>query len=135
MDAQGSDRRRRSRVPVKLTVTVRCEGEEVVVKSRNLSFKGLACEPDGRLPKNACCEVILRLAPDIEAVIRGRVVRTTNRETAIDFTAMDPESFSHLRKIVEYHAPQPEILLRELAQPAFPLSRPRILEFPRKRRS
>lgn len=135
MNSHDSNRRRRSRVPVRLTVTIRWEGEEITVKTRNLSLKGLACEPDGRFRENGYCEVILSRAPDIHAVIRGQVVRLTDSEAAIDFLEMDPESFNHLRKIVEYHAPVPEALMEEILRPAFPLSRPRVLVFPRRRRS
>jgi len=128
------NRRRRGRVPVHLRVTVQWEGEEIPVESRNLSLKGLACSPDVRLKENACCRVVLRLAPGVQAVIKGRVVRAGDAEAAIDFLAMDPESFIHLKKIVEYHSAAPEDLARELLTPAFPLSRPRRATFARKNR-
>jgi hypothetical protein len=51
-------------------------------------------------------------------------VRTDPTETAIDFLAMDPESFVHLKKLVEYHSHSPETVARELLIPAFPISRP-----------
>lgn len=135
MDQDLSNRRRRTRVPVRLKVTIRCDGQEIPVESRNLSLKGLACGPDRRFRENCCCEVILRLATDLQAVIRGRVVRASDTETAIDFLAMDPESFFHLLRIVEHHAPAGEAVLRELLKPAFPLSRPRVLVLPPRKRS
>jgi hypothetical protein len=112
-------------VPVRLAVTVRLEGEEIAVESCDLSLKGLACRPNPRLHKNQCCQVVISLAPDIRAVIKGRVVRAGETGAAIDFLATDPESFYHLKKIVEYHSRHPEEIGRELLTPAFPLSRSR----------
>lgn len=119
------ERRRRRRVPVRLTVTVQWEGEEIPVESRNLSLKGLACSPEPRLQENGCCRVVIRLAPHVQLAIKGRVVRASDAEAAIDFLAMDLNSFSHLKKLVEYHSPVPEDVSRELLTPAFSLSRPR----------
>ena len=121
------ERRRRGRVPVCLAVTVCLEGEEIAVASHNLSLKGLACEADPRLLKNACCQVVISLTPSIRAVIKGRVIRADMSGAAIDFVAMDPESFAHLKKIVEYHSRCPEGVSQELLSPAFPISRPRPL--------
>ena len=124
MPKEATERRRRERVPVRLGVTVRLEGQEIPVASHNLSLKGLACSPDPRLKKNGCCQVVIRLAPDLQAIIKGRVVRAGEAEVAIDFLGMDLESFAHLRKIMESHSPAPEIVSQELLTPAFPLSRP-----------
>jgi hypothetical protein len=109
-----------------MTVTVRLDGVEISVASRNISLKGLACTSDPLLQENACCQVVITLTPAIQAVIRGRVVRVGEDEAAIDFLAMDPESFVHLKKIVEYHSESPETVIHELLRPAFPISRVRI---------
>jgi PilZ domain len=118
------ERRRRGRVPVCLAVKINLEGREIAVFSRNLSLKGLACAPYPLLRENACCQVVIRLTPDIQAVIKASVVRAGQAETAIDFLAMDPQSFVHLKKLVEYHSHSPETVARELLIPAFPISRP-----------
>jgi len=55
------------------------------------------------------------------------VVRAHENGAAIDFLATDPESFYHLKKIVEYHSQHPEVVGQELLAPAFPLFRPRNL--------
>ena len=118
------ERRRRGRVPVCLAVTVCLEGEEIAVTSRDISLKGLACSPHPLLRANACCQVVISLTPDIQSTMRGRVVRAGETGAAIDFFAMDPESFAHLKKIVEYHSRCPEEVARELLTPAFSISRP-----------
>jgi hypothetical protein len=122
---KGPEKRRRARVPVRLEVKVRLEGQEISVVSRNLSLKGLACSPHPLLKECACCQLVISLAADTQVSIKGRVVRLAESEVGIDFLAMDPESFGHLKKIVEYHSQRPEALAAELLNPAFSLSRPR----------
>jgi hypothetical protein len=134
MRKENHERRRRMRVPVRLAVVVRLDGKEIAVESCDLSLKGLACLPDPRLHENQCCQVVISLAPDIQAVIKARVVRAHETGAAIDFLATDPESFYHLKKIVEYHSRHPEEVGRELLTPVFPLSRPRNLFMTRKGR-
>ncbi len=101
------------------------EGREIVVESRNISLKGVACSPSPDLHEDALCQVVISLTPGIRAVITGKVVRASEGEAAIDFLAMDPDSFTRLKKIVEYHSQCPEAVTRELLTPAFPISRPR----------
>lgn len=125
MTNNSAERRRRGRVPVCLAVKINVEGRVIAVVSRNLSLKGLACASHPLLRENACCQVVIRLTPDIQAVIKARVVRADQTQTAIDFLAMDPESFVHLKKLVEYHSHSPETITRELLVPAFPISRSR----------
>ncbi len=112
-------------MPVRLAVTVCLEGQEIAVASRNISLKGLACAANPLLRENANCQVVIRLIPDIQVVIKGRVIRADENEVAIDFLAMEPESFAHLKKIVEYHSRCPEAVSRELMSPAFPIFRSR----------
>ncbi len=119
------ERRRRERVPVRFQVTLVVEGQEIGVASRNLSLKGLACTPHPLLREQGCCKVIISLAPDVQTVIKGQVIRVGSDEVAIDFMAMDLESFIHLKKIVESHSRRPEAVTGELLTPAFPLSAPR----------
>ena len=132
--AKEFERRRRGRVPVHLGVKVRLEGREIPAVSRNLSLKGLACSPHPLLKENACCQIGISLTPAIQVNLKGRVVRVDDSEVGIDFLATDPESFVHLKKIVEYNSRHPEAVAMELLNPAFPLSRPRILLFKGRRR-
>jgi hypothetical protein len=113
------DHRRRTRVPIQLAVHVRVKDEDIAVTSKNISLKGLLCSFDPRLPLGDRCQVTLRLVPRIELVIQGVVVRTNPPETAIDFVAMDEDSFTHLKKIVEYNTENADRIGEELVQPAF----------------
>ncbi len=124
MTTEGTERRRRTRVPVRFRVTLLLDGREIEVESRDLSLKGMACSPHPLLREKACCQVVIHLAPHVQATIKGQVVRVgeEGQGAAIDFLAMDPESFSHLKRIVECHSRFPEAVASELLTPAFPLS-------------
>ena len=113
------DQRRRTRISIQLTVHVRVKDEDVAVTSKNLSLKGLLCTPDPRLPQGELCQVILQLVPTLRVVIQGRIIRTNTQETAIDFLAMDEQSFAHLKKIIEYNTGDADRISEELLRPAF----------------
>ncbi|MEW6388312.1 MAG: PilZ domain-containing protein [Thermodesulfobacteriota bacterium] len=115
----GRERRKRTRVPLDFKVVVAMDNLEIPVHSRNISLKGLLCSPDSRFLPDKMCHVIFNLSPEVRAVIQGRVVRTNAKGTAIDFEEMDAESFSHLKKIVEYHTANPEKIAKEILVPAF----------------
>lgn len=113
------DQRRRSRISIQLTVHVRVKDEDIAVTSKNLSLKGLLCSSDPRLKQGATCEVVLQLIPKLRLVIQGRIIRTNLQESAIDFLAMDEQSFTHLKKIIEYNTGDADRISEELMRPAF----------------
>jgi hypothetical protein len=119
------ERRRRTRVDIHLQAEVEVSGRSIEVESHNLSLKGMLCSPDEALVENQACRVILSLNADpegqpVQAVMEGRIVRSTPEEAAIDFTVMDADSFLHLKRIVEYHTQEPEKITHELLTSAFP---------------
>ena len=113
------EQRRRTRIPIQLSVSVQVDYERIPVTSRNLSLKGLLCSPDPRLTIGSNCRVTLRLAPDVHVSVQGTVVRSSRQEIAIDFLAMDEDSFAHLKKIVEYNSQDADQIDEELLRPAF----------------
>jgi hypothetical protein len=118
------ERRRRTRIKFRFEATVAIDNHEVKVQSRNLSLKGMLCNTNKIFQAGQICRVILNLTQEneresVRAVILGRIIRTTPKETAIDFSLMDAESFFHLKRIVEYHSLEPERITRELLSAAF----------------
>ncbi len=113
------NRRARTRVPFHFEVIVSTDGHEIPVESLNISLKGLLCTADSRFSTDEPCIVTLNLAEDIVVTIHGTIVRADEEKTAIDFRAMDEESFFHLKKIVEYNAGDTEMIESEVTKPAF----------------
>jgi hypothetical protein len=119
------ERRTRTRVPFRFGVVVTVADRHIAVETRNISLKGVLCSSDSLFRPGQNCLVTLNLTPEsqeeiVQAVIQGRIVRTTPQETAIDFVGMEPESFQHLKRIVEYHSGNPEAIAQEMLTRAFP---------------
>lgn len=114
------DNRRRLRVAVGDFAAVIDTGEgSFPVRLRNLSLKGLGCSGHPGLRLGQDCSVRLTLAPGVEVCLEGVVVRADPGNAAVDFSGMDPDSFYHLRRIVQLHAPDPDAVDQELRVPAF----------------
>jgi hypothetical protein len=113
------EQRRRTRIPIQLSVSVQVHYERIPVTTKNLSLKGLLCSPDPRLAIGTNCRVTLRLAPDVHVSVHGTVVRSSRQEIAIDFIDMDEDSFAHLKKIIEYNSQDADQIDEELLRPAF----------------
>ena len=121
------ERRKRTRVDFHFNAVVLLDDRSIPVKCRNLSLQGMLCSSDQAFLEDQPCRVILKLTQEVagepvqpvQAEIQGRIVRSTAEETAIEFTLMDLDSFSHLKKLVEYHARDPEKINHELMTTAF----------------
>lgn len=118
------ERRKRTRVKFCFEAMVAVDNQSFRVQSRNLSLKGMLCKTDRVFQEGQICRVTLNLtqeheAEPVRAVILGRIIRSVPEETAIDFNLMDAESFFHLKRIVEYHAQEPDRIARELLTAAF----------------
>ncbi len=119
------DMRSRTRVRTALEATVSSgTAHTYTLAVRNISLKGMLCDPAPDLGAPRACAVLLRLAPDAALHIGARVVRNDASGLALDFEEMDEESFFHLRNIVRYHAGDADAIDQELAHPAFRPARP-----------
>ena len=118
------ERRKRTRIKFRFEAVVTVNAKEIKVQTRNLSLKGMLSSSNKAFQEGQVCRIILNLTQEnepepIRAVIHGRIIRTDPENTAIDFNLMDATSFFHLKKIVEYHAQEPERITRELLNAAF----------------
>lgn len=106
--SDGLDRRRFTRVPFRIEVTLR--GDHLTVVSadvRDLSLNGLYAAAAARLPPGSDCEVLLSLGgPDsrVSLTMRGRVTRVDRGGLAVEFVGMRLDSFDHLRNLVRYNS-------------------------------
>jgi hypothetical protein len=114
-----SELRKRSRVTAQFGGVLFLEDGPVPVVTRNVSLKGLLCEPQPLAPQGAQCELALTLTPDITLTIQIKIVRNDDTGCAIDFLGMDEASFFHLRNIVRYGSPDADSIDQELSVPAF----------------
>ena len=112
------ERRRHTRVPLHLSVTVIVNNEDIPVQARDLSLRGMACTPDSRFTEGASCTVQCMLGTGAEIVIDATIVRCSESGAALFFDGMDEEAFYHLKRLVQYNAEDPDTIDRELSGPA-----------------
>jgi len=82
----------------------------------NLSVGGcLLTISDGFKAEQECIVTILldRMEPGV--VVHGKIVRVTEAEVSIQFTAVNPENLQHLQNIIRYNAEDPELIDEELS--------------------
>ena len=113
------DKRKRSRVPVGFPGEVVLRGERIPARIINTSLTGVLCTPARPLQKDDACTVVILLQEDLRITVEGKVLRVGAEETAIAFTAMDEESFAHLKKVVQYNTGDGDRIDREFRQKAF----------------
>ncbi len=92
----------------------------------NLSLKGIFVKGLTGVPLGEPCDVELHLSgatSDLFVKMKGEVIRTDNKGTALRFTEIDIESFFHLRNIVYYNSGDPDKVEDELGN-LMPLSVP-----------
>jgi len=115
-----SDKRRRSRVDTGIDAVLSCGGvEKYPIKVKNLSLKGMLCEPEPRVCCLKDCIVTIKLSASLSFRIEARMVRNDEVGLALDFQGMDEQAFFHLRNLVRYHSLDPDAIDRELTIPAF----------------
>lgn len=84
------------------------------VITENLSMNGALCRGSHHFRKGQPCQFIIPIAPGVRIVIESRIVRSDDHSTAIQFNAMDPDSFTHLKRMVELNAANPDAVENEL---------------------
>ena len=119
------NQRRRTRVESRKAVTVvSASGKQGHGEIVNVSLKGCLLEMgEGEDPRpNEMVSVVIHLEPgslELDVDVTGRVVRVYPGRVAVEFTEVPPESFDHLFRLVQYNAPDPEGIERELSESAF----------------
>ncbi|EFI34127.1 type IV pilus assembly PilZ [Desulfonatronospira thiodismutans ASO3-1] len=114
------DMRKRSRVELQLSVSIQQNDVHGLLKTSNLSLKGLLADYHPDFTVNEPCELVIHLSSGLEIGITGIVVYSSpERGTAVDFVQMDEESFYHLLNVVRLYSTDPDQVERELLTPAF----------------
>ena len=113
------EKRKRTRVPVHFDVSIKLGKKLIEVQIINISLTGILCTSNRLFQQNAACQAIISLRDDIRITIDSKILRVGEKETAISFTAMDEESFVHLRRVVEYNAEDADRIEKEFRKKAF----------------
>lgn len=108
------EKRKRTRVPVHFDVAVTVHGKTIQVQIINISLTGILCTSNPLFQANDACKVIISLSDDLKIAIDSKILRIGEGETAISFTAMDEESFFHLKRLVQYNTDDADRIEKEL---------------------
>lgn len=110
----GAEKRAHSRVIVQHDAFIEIDDVVTPVTLHDLSMTGAFCHGTDSFRPGQRCSLILPLSPDLRIVAEGEIVRADPKGPAIHFLNMDPESFTHLRRLVELHAPNADVIEDEL---------------------
>jgi len=108
------EKRKRTRVPVGFTATISGGGKIIKANTLDISLNGILCTANSRFQTGDQCRVTLTLDPAVKVIIEGRISRVTLSDMAIVFSAMNEESFFHLKKIVEYNYCDADAINKEI---------------------
>ncbi|WP_147819187.1 PilZ domain-containing protein [Salidesulfovibrio onnuriiensis] len=110
----GPENRTRSRVAVGHEAFIEIGDVVTPVILHDLSMNGALCRGADSFRIGQRCTLILPLSPGLRIAIEGEVVRNQEEGPAIRFTTMGPESFTHLKRMVELNAPDADVIEDEL---------------------
>ena len=113
------ERRKHTRVPLHIDVSVLLQEEVIQVQTLNISLTGILCSSNEVFQNDVPCKVIIRLNKDFQISIDSKILRVGKEGTAISFTSMDEESFSHLKKLIQYNMADADRIDEELRYPPF----------------
>lgn len=113
-DRCAPEQRRRSRVDIGFEAFIEVREVITPVKTVDLSMNGARCHGGHSFREGEKCHFILPVASGIRIVIESTIVRSDQESTAVKFTGMDPDSFTHLRRMVELNAADPDRIEDEL---------------------
>ena len=114
-----SGKRKRTRVAAHFEVTVTLDESSFLVETINLSLTGLLCVTNPHFRLDTSCHIRIKLADNVVINLKGKILRTDGRETAISFSSMDEESYFHLKRIIELNATDADAIEKETVTPAF----------------
>ena len=115
---EASNHREFTRVPIRVRAEIKGGGLDIISSTpQTLSLKGMLVTCTEQLPIGTECQITLFLGDgDIQIEAEGTVARIYPEGIAIQFKRIiGLESFEHLRKLVLYNAPDPELVENEFS--------------------
>ena len=114
-------KRKRSRVEFTTSVSLETKNYKRIddADSKDISLNGVFVSTDVRIPVGTNCNILVKLPGGVEDVILNIEVvisRHTEEGMGVNFDAMDPESFNHLKNIAMYNSSDPDEIEKEIAK-------------------
>lgn len=113
-----TDKRKRSRVASgNIPGRLLCSGKEIPIILVNISLNGALVKSSRPVPEDARCTLIIPLSDTAAIKAECHIVRASEKNIAISFDGIDPDSYPHLHRLVQLHAPDPDCIDSELTCP------------------
>jgi hypothetical protein len=113
------ERRKRTRVPVKFELTIEINGGKYQVQTNNISMTGVNVTSRHGFKTGERCIIDLYLNEEVHLRIEAKILRSKDNETIASFLVMDEDTFYHLKRLLQYNAPDSDQIEKELENPAF----------------
>ncbi len=107
------NKRKRSRVFGAYEGILEVRGVPWPVRTRDISLKGALIVASPAPPLKELCVLRIPLADDVLLRMEGIIVRVGQNDIAMDFTAMDEETYGHLSRLVRLRAENADVIDRE----------------------
>lgn len=112
-DKNFTEKRVGERVHFETNITLQSEEKKISVtgSSRDLSMKGAFVKTDEAFSIGASCELTVKLTGSIDDVtlqMKGKIVRIEADGVGINFTSVDLDSYTHLKKLVQFNSEHPD---------------------------
>ncbi|AJF07272.1 PilZ domain-containing protein [Geoalkalibacter subterraneus] len=110
------EKRRFGRIPFGHAVTLKTEGKNRVGRLIDLSLKGAKVQTDALPPLQlgAQCCLVLPLGEEVTLEFRCEAVHIADDHLGLKFIEADPESFSHLLRLMELNTGDAEKIAEEV---------------------
>jgi len=109
--------RRFSRVPFRVSATVKTADRQFYGNVENLSMNGMFLCTAERLPESEPVEITIVLSgtsPELFVGFTGKVSREAENGIAFSFEKIDLDSYTHLKNIIAYNSEDAEKVMEEI---------------------
>lgn len=112
-DQDYKEKRVGERVSFETKITLQAEEKKICVSgnSRDLSMKGAFVKTDEGFSVGAACDITVTLTGSVDDVtlsMKGVIVRKEPSGVAINFSSVDLDSYTHLKKLVQFNSEHPD---------------------------
>ena len=119
-----SEKRKNIRIDFKTRVVLKCEGQTILsdADSRDISLKGMFIKTDQALEIGTPCDLELILSgasTNLSIAIKGKITRQGDGGIGVSFDGIDLDSYWHLKNLLLYNAPDPDVLEKEFPQGSY----------------
>jgi hypothetical protein len=113
-----ADNRRFSRIPFRVQAELTIDETRFTADHlSNLSIGGCLLPITADLDAGTACTVSILLegaSEELQVMIEGEILRTSDEGVAVMFTRIDPDSLFHLQNIIRFNAPDADTIDNEI---------------------